>query len=81
MPHPVPDEFWRQFGFHNLRHSLASFLVREQVDLKTIQSLLRHANATTTLQLYSHSVDVDRKNAQGLMLEAILKPSASELVN
>jgi integrase len=31
-----------RFGFHNLRHSLASFLVRKGTDVKTVQKMLRH---------------------------------------
>jgi integrase len=62
-----------RFGFHNLRHSLASFLVRSKVDLKTVQALLRHADAKTTLQLYAHSVSEDRLAAQGQVLDAILQ--------
>jgi integrase len=37
-----------RFGFHNLRHSLASFLVGQGTDPKTVQTLLRHADVTTT---------------------------------
>jgi len=36
------DDDPRRFGFHNLRHSLASFLVRIRTDPKTVQTLLRH---------------------------------------
>jgi len=64
-----------RFGFHNLRHSLASFLVRGKTDPKTVQALLRHSDVKTTLQLYAHSISEDRMTAQGLMLEAILKSS------
>ena len=35
----------RRFGFHNLRHSLASFLIRSKTDPKTVQALLRHSDA------------------------------------
>jgi site-specific recombinase XerD len=35
-----------RFGFHNLRHSLASFLVRKGTDVKTVQK----SSATATLQ-------------------------------
>jgi len=42
-----------RFGFHNLRHSLASFLVRSKTDPKTVQALLRHSDVKTTLQLYA----------------------------
>ncbi len=62
----------RGFGFHNLRHSLASFLVRSKTDPKTVQGLLRHSDVKTTLQLYAHSVSEDRMTAQGAMLQAIL---------
>jgi integrase len=65
-----------RFGFHNLRHSLASFLVRSKTDPKTVQALLRHADVKTTLQLYAHSVSEDRMAAQGEMLEAILRTSS-----
>jgi len=63
-----------RFGFHNLRHSLASFLVRTKTDPKTVQALLRHSDVRTTLQLYAHSVSADRMAAQGEMLQAILQP-------
>jgi integrase len=61
-----------RFGFHNFRHSLASYLVRTKTDVKTVQALLRHSDVKTTLQLYSHSVSEDRMAAQGVMLNAIL---------
>ena len=69
-----------RFGFHNLRHSLASFLVRSKTDPKTVQALLRHSDVKTTLQLYAHSVSADRMVAQGQVLEAILQ-SGSASVN
>jgi integrase len=61
-----------RFGFHNLRHSLASFLVRSKTDPKTVQALLRHSDVKTTLHLYAHSVSADRMTAQGEVLQAIL---------
>jgi integrase len=64
-----------RFGFHTLRHSLASFLVRTKTDPKTVQALLRHSDVKTTLQLYAHSISADRMAAQGEMLEAILQSS------
>ena len=67
-----------RFGFHNLRHSLASFLVRSKTDPKTVQALLRHSDVKTTLQLYAHSVSADRMTAQGEMLQAILGSKPAE---
>ena len=67
-----------RFGFHNFRHSLASYLVRSKTDPKTVQALLRHSDVKTTLQLYSHSVSEDRMQAQGSMLQAILGNGTDE---
>jgi integrase len=63
----------RRFGFHNLRHSLASFLVRSKTDPKTVQALLRHSDVKTILQLYAHSVSEDQLAAQDQVLGAILQ--------
>ena len=65
-----------RFGFHNLPHSLASFLIRSRTDPKTVQALLRHSDVKTTLQLYAHSVSEDRMAAQGAMLGAMFSASA-----
>jgi site-specific recombinase XerD len=43
-----------QFGMHNLRHSLATYLIAAGRDVRTVQTILRHANPLTTLQLYAH---------------------------
>ena len=58
----------RRFGFHNLRHSLASFLIRIRTDPKTVQTLLRHGDVKLTLQFYTHAVSRDRMIAAGKML-------------
>jgi len=63
-----------RFGLHNLRHSLATFLVAQGRDPKTVQSLLRHSNVTTTLQLYAHGRNQDCSDAQGEMLAAFFAP-------
>jgi integrase len=68
----------RRFGFHNLRHSLASFLVRMRTDPKTVQSLLRHSDVKLTLQFYSHAVSQDRMAAAGEMLLAILSHAVDQ---
>ena len=62
-----------RFGFHNLRHSLATFLVSSASDPKTVQAMLRHANVATTLGLYAHAVDEKKLEAQGGYLSSLLK--------
>jgi integrase len=72
------DDDPRRFGFHNLRHSLASFLIRIRTDPKTVQTLLRHSDVKLTLQFYTHAVSRDRMAAAGKMLTAILSYAAND---
>jgi integrase len=67
-----------RFGFHNLRHSLATFLVSSDSDPKTVQGMLRHANVATTLGLYAHAVDHKKLEAQGGYLSSLLKQGSPE---
>ena len=71
------DDDPRRFGFHNLRHSLASFLIRIRTDPKTVQTLLRHSDVKLTLQFYTHAVSRDRM-AAGKMLTAILRHAGDQ---
>lgn len=42
------------FRFHDLRHYYASMLIAEGLDVKIVQSRLRHASVATTLGTYGH---------------------------
>ena len=46
------------------RHSLATVLItEEQVDPKTAQGILRHANSDVTMQIYTHAQDEAKRKA------------------
>ena len=62
----------KRWGFHNLRHSLGSWLVSNGVDIKTVSSMLRHSNPRITLGIYSHAVDANKLAAQGQLLRELL---------
>lgn len=42
------------FHFHMLRHTFATNLVTNNVDLKTAQELMRHSKIDTTMSIYTH---------------------------
>jgi integrase len=60
-----------RFGFHNLRHALASFLVEIGTDAKTIQDMLRWADPSILLRTYAHSRMDKRMEAQAKMMDAM----------
>ena len=66
----------QRFGFHNFRHSLATFLVSRGKDVKTIQELMRHAKVTTTLDLYSQGINAAKLEAQEEIALAIKSSAA-----
>jgi integrase len=66
----IPPGYRGRFGWHNLRHSLATYFADNNVSLPVIQSMLRHAKPTTTAR-YIHRVNATQMANQGKFLEAI----------
>lgn len=66
----IPEDYRGRFGFHNLRHSLATYFAANDVNLPVIQSILRHAKPSTTAA-YTHRVNAPQMAAQAKYLEAI----------
>jgi integrase len=42
------------FRYHDLRHYFESLLIASGLDVKVVQTRLRHASAITTLNTYGH---------------------------
>lgn len=73
----IPAGYRSRFGWHNLRHSLATFFAANDVSLSLIQSMLRHSKPETS-SIYTYRVNAAQIAAQGKFLEAI---KLSSLVN
>src|SRR4051794_20638671 len=50
------------FRFHDLRHTTATRLLRQEGNLRMVQKLLRHSDIATTAR-YAHVLDADLRNA------------------
>ena len=50
---------FRDVRLHDLRHFVATRLIAEGVAVRTVSGRLGHANASTTLSVYSHFLDAD----------------------
>ena len=63
----VLDNHAKKLGFkfrsHDLRHSYITNLVKSGVDIKTVSELARHSDIRTTLQVYTHTSEADKKDA------------------
>ena len=68
----------QRFGFHNFRHSLATFLINAGKNVKTVQELMRHAKVSTTLDLYSQAIDTAKLAAQEEIAAAITSTAAAD---
>ena len=66
----------RKLRLHDLRHSSASFLLLQGVDLKTVQTMLRHTRLATTADLYLH-VHPQMQREAGNRLENLLHARAA----
>jgi integrase len=48
------------------------FLPKMMRDVKTVQSLMRHANSNITMNIYTHAVSSKKRRAQSKVVEMIL---------
>ena len=65
-----------EITFHGLRHSNATLLISQGVDVRTVSGRLGHAQMSTTTNIYSHFFrSTDRKAAD--VLEALLSKKKS----
>jgi integrase len=54
-------------GWHGYRRGLATNLNAHHVDAKTIQTIMRHSNIKTTMNIYVKAVDETRRDAMDLL--------------
>ena len=73
------SEVYTKFGMvspynlnvHSLRHTNASLLIANGTDVATVSSLLGHAQVSTTLDIYTHAFDKNKKAASDKLHNAL----------
>ena len=61
------DAGFPKLKFHELRHTQATLLLGNGVDVKTVQTRLGHSDASVTLNTYSHALPENDKKAANLV--------------
>jgi len=51
--------------FHDLRHTAASLMILEGVDLKTVSEILGHSSISITADIYGHVLEEQKRKAVG----------------
>lgn len=63
---PLPD-----IPLHGLRHTSATLLISQNIDVRTVSNRLGHAQTSTTMNIYSHSLQ-KKDEAAAQTLETLL---------
>lgn len=58
---------------HAFRHTAASILISEGVDIVTVSKMLGHANPTTTANIYSHIIEESKRKATECIADVMLR--------
>jgi integrase len=67
----------KAIGWHTLRHSFATWLLRNGEEVKVAQELLRHSSCRITLDIYAQAVNADKRRAQSRVVQDFMPESSS----
>ncbi|MCI6624412.1 MAG: tyrosine-type recombinase/integrase [Subdoligranulum sp.] len=67
----MPSQISSPTTWRSISIKYASLLIAQGVDVRTVASLLGHAQASTTLDIYAHAFDKNKRKAQEKLGKAI----------
>lgn len=62
-------------GFHTFRHTYSTLLQANEDDVKVVQELMRHANVTTTMNVYTQAITSKKRQAQSRVVDVLMDRS------
>lgn len=74
----TPSHWWKEFAerlgitgitFHGLRHTAASYMIKNHVPITTVSGVLGHSNTSTTLNIYSHMIEDTKQDAINILAD------------
>ncbi len=63
-PAALRAKITKRIGWHTLRHTFGTLLKANGADVATVQALMRHANASVTMDKYVQAVTPAKRAAQ-----------------
>ena len=69
----VSDLVTKHISWHVFRHTFSTLLAENDEDVKTVQSLMGHANSNITMNIYTHAVSSKKRRALSKVVEMILR--------
>lgn len=72
----TPTKWWGEFSkqngiegvtFHGLRHTAASYMIKNNIPITTVSAILGHAQTATTVNIYAHAIEDTKKTAIDVM--------------
>jgi integrase len=73
-----PTEQLPDIPLHGLRHTSATLLISENVDVRTVSARLGHAQTSTTMNIYAHSLKKSDERASNVLGNILIK---NQLIN
>ncbi len=74
-PAALRAKITKRIGWHTLRHTFGTLLKANGTDVATVQALMRHANASVTMDRYVQAVTPAKREAQSRVVNSIPFPS------
>ena len=68
-------------GFHTFRHTYSTLLKGNNEDVKVVQELMRHANISTTMNVYTKALTPAKREAQSRVVDVLMDRSRNVIEN
>ena len=65
--HSLPENL----TVHSLRHTAASLMIANGTDVATVAGILGHSQVSTTLDIYTHAFDKNKRTASEALQEVL----------
>ena len=65
------ESLLQELNVHSLRHTAASLMIAGGTDVATVAGILGHSQPSTTLDIYTHAFDKNKKAASAGLQEML----------